>query len=259
MILNAGQSEVEVSQQGGIVTRWQVEETHVLFPQQVVHTLSGGLKRRGGSFWAFPNFGHTPTPEAFQNLKQHGFLRDSWSFEIKRPKEGDVVHKFKPTQGTFDVFPYNFFSQTRVTLQSDSIEMRLTVNNLSDTKLLPANPGVHPYWSTPYGEAFIVAGHQTASVHGGICEGKHLSSNPMFLQMAKKVYVRIPGLGHLTLFPEDSLLEKDAVIVVWTDDPRYLAIEFVNTDVENFAIHPSGWILPEKNKTFSLKAMFSAK
>jgi galactose mutarotase-like enzyme len=139
-------TEVQVSPNGALVTRFTVQGINVLMPDQYYIE---NQKRRGGAPLLIPNAG--PHPEdGGMKLEQHGFGRNlPWEVVNYEPGSDQATFILKANNETLAQFPYDFDILTtisvRETTPGGSLRYGITTTNLSELTM-PFAPGVHPYF-----------------------------------------------------------------------------------------------------------------
>ena len=142
---------------GGMVTRFRVGETNVLYLDPA--TLHDPTKNvRGGIPILFPIAGRL-TQDRFvldgkvHSLFQHGFARAlPWAIVDQSTADGArMVLELTPTAATRAQFPFEFRAVATYVLAAGRLTIGLRYTNASNVSM-PISPGLHPYFFVPDAE-----------------------------------------------------------------------------------------------------------
>ena len=140
-------SSVEVFPTGGLVNRFTVGTREIIYPQREIKT-DKGIKKRGGIPILFPNADPiTKTSDIF-NLSQHGFARDK-KWQVETVEQSRCILSLVSDRQTLKQYPFNFKLLLTVEVRERILFYRLKIINPDKEKILPASPGLHPYFNLP--------------------------------------------------------------------------------------------------------------
>lgn len=202
---------------GGIVSRFRVDNIDVFFPDQYFQT-EDHIKRRGGNPLLFPNAGSLPKGNKdFPNLGQHGFARDkAWKVKDMSPERDFIVLGLASDEETKVLFPYDFEVELRISVEDGILREGLSVTNRSEA-VMPIAPGFHPYFQVPKEKREKV---KTNIFGFNPAEFDWNSS----LDFSRQVFVslQVPGSGEISIKSSDEFQK----LVVWSEPERpHLCIE----------------------------------
>ena len=148
----AAQSCLEVvPERGGLITRWQIQDQHILY-LDIERFANPQLSVRGGIPILFPICGNLPdNTYTYKNkqytLKQHGFARDlPWEVtEQITDNLASITLVLNSNEQTHEVYPFNFQLTFTYQLQGNSLKIWQTYTNNSSKKM-PFSTGFHPYF-----------------------------------------------------------------------------------------------------------------
>lgn len=200
---------VTFSEIGGTITRWQYHGIDIFYPQQLVKRgKEREQKLRGGMHACWPCFG---TVDPTFGLPQHGVLRNRKADEIM---ENGVVFR-----GT-DLLGPAYDEECEVRIDIVLTRMGLT-HSLSARLLRPAsrdvfiNPGLHPYFRTPTGNA------QARAWKGEELRFYRRNHGPISTSVGHGADVNIPSIGKVQML----LTGGWSRVYYWRDSRRYLCVE----------------------------------
>ncbi len=223
--LHRKDQEATVSSLGGTVTRWGVNGNIIIYPQHRV-----GDKIRGGMHQCFPNFGKVA--DSF-SLPQHGRLRDLEMGLMKGHKtkwESEVTTRLESRE-LFGKENLVCAVETGTTLFSSaggapSLRYVLSAYLKSGPKEHAwVNPGFHPYFYAPRGEALIRYGKETFRWSW------ERRTNPKFIPSKREtrkgpVSIEILGLCTVEMELDYEFLGKPTTgVVIWSDSCNYVCVE----------------------------------
>jgi galactose mutarotase-like enzyme len=139
---------------GGMVTRFRVGETNVLYLDP--ETLQDPAKNvRGGIPVLFPNAGRLRDDQLAigdqrYTLRQHGFARTlPWTIVDQSTSGGArMVLELASTPATRAQFPFDFKISFTYTLAGGCLSIAQRYANCGDVEM-PISPGLHPYFFVP--------------------------------------------------------------------------------------------------------------
>lgn len=214
---------------GGMVTRFRVGETNVLYLDP--ETLQDPTKNvRGGIPILFPNAGRLRGDRFEQggksySLPQHGFARTlPWSILDQSTADGArMVLELTPTAATRALFPFEFRLVFTYVLAGGRLTIGQRFTNTGDAEM-PISPGLHPYFFVPDAQkanarlltdatsAYDNRAGGSVTLRGPI----DLAAEEVDLQLLDHWprTVRLSRAGDLDL--DIGLGVPDAILVVWT-------------------------------------------
>lgn len=208
-----GVQTIGLSEVGGTITRWQYHGVDIFYPQKLVKR-ERKMKLRGGMHVCWPCFG---TVDSKYGLPQHGVLRN-------RVDDGFLAGNGLIFNGT-DLLGPTYSEESEV-----EIEITLTetgfIYTLSARLAKPAsrevfiNPGLHPYFATPTGNAR--AGAWNGREHRFYLR----KQGPKSSDIGQGADVVIPGIGKIQMMlggAWDTAPGKK--IYFWRDSRKYLCVE----------------------------------
>lgn len=203
--------------EGGIVSRFRVDNTDIFFQDQIVQT-PDGPKRRGGNPLLFPNAGPLPKGnKEFPNLKQHGFARNkAWTVKDISPERDFIVLGLSSDEETKALYPYDFEAELRISVDDGTLREELSVTNRSEVTM-PIAPGFHPYFQVPIEKRKEVK----TNIFGFNPEEFDWNSSPDF---SRQVFVslQLPGSGEISIKSSEEFQK----LIVWSEPDRpHLCIE----------------------------------
>lgn len=203
--------------EGGIVSRFRVDNVDVFYPDQYFQT-EDDIKRRGGNPFLFPNAG--PLPEGnkeFPRLKQHGFARNKkWAIKDLDPDRNSIVLLLAADEETRMQFPYDFEVELRISVDEGRLRYDLQVTNNS-AEPMPIAPGFHPYFQVPIEKREEVK----TNIPGFNPAEFDWNSSPDFPRQAS-VLLQVPGSGEVSIKSSEEFQK----LVVWSEPDRpYLCVE----------------------------------
>lgn len=219
--LGAPTSEFHLSATGGVVTDWRERNKYIFFPQTMLN-IDGKKKLRGGMHPCFPNFG---TVGERYGLPQHGPLRDAtgtiersagnpWANTCRFVDRRDLLGNFKKpctARISTERLSYGFFYRLEVELSSAA------------TESVPVSAGLHPYFATPQGAAWVIA-DKPHKIEG-------LLTDAIVMPLSPVVHIDIPGVGTVQMVMDGELRTRaissnpSARLVLWRDKTDYLCVE----------------------------------
>ena len=200
------------SEIGGTIVRWKYRDSDIFYPRQLVRR-EGKLKFRGGMHVCFPNFG---TADPKFGLPQHGVLRDRKAEEVT---ENGVIFR-----GTDLLGPsYDEACEVRIVIEPARTGF---VYVLSARLIKPAsrdvfiNPGFHPYFRTPTGNA------QAGAWKGRTYRFYQRKHGPQSANVGQGADVVVPGIGTIQLMLGGEWnAARSKKMYYWRDSRRYLCVE----------------------------------
>ena len=140
-----------VSDRGGLITRWQIQEQEILY-FDAERFANPALSVRGGVPILFPICGNLPDniyshEGQTYTLKQHGFARDlPWEITDRGVQSGaHLTLMLNSNEQTRAVYPFDFQLAFTYRLRGKTLEIKQRFTNRSD-KPLPFSIGLHPYF-----------------------------------------------------------------------------------------------------------------
>src|SRR3990167_9154733 len=104
--------------EGGIVSRFRVDNLDVFFQDQFVQTPKGP-KRRGGNTLLFPNAGPVTEKSDEFTLPQHGFARDrKWTIKDISVNGESILLGLTSNDQTKSLYPYDFVVELGISVDS---------------------------------------------------------------------------------------------------------------------------------------------
>ena len=203
--------------EGGIVSRFRVDNIDIFFQDQIIQT-PDGPKRRGGNPLLFPNAGPLPEGnEVFPHLKQHGFARDkSWTVKDISAGRDFIVLGLTSDEETKALYPYDFEAELRISVDNGNLREELSVTNLSE-RLMPIAPGFHPYFQVPKEKRDEVK----TNIPGFNPSEYYWKSSHHFPRQTS-VLLQVPDSGEVSI----KSSEEFQILVVWSEQDRpHLCIE----------------------------------
>jgi len=150
----AGSLAVLAPERGGMLTRFRVGETDVLFLDQASFD-DPSKSVRGGAPVLFPSPGNLAGGAWAQGGKQgslsrHGFARDlPWTLVRTDPTDAaSVTLRLKSTDETLARYPWRFELDYTYSLRGTSLTIEQRIQNGSHTPM-PFGAGTHPYFQVP--------------------------------------------------------------------------------------------------------------
>ena len=214
--------------EGGIVSRFRVDNLDVFFQDQFVQTPKGP-KRRGGNPLLFPNAGPvTEKPDEF-TLPQHGFARDrKWTIKDISVNGESILLGLTSNDQTKSIYPYDFELELGISLDTGKLKEELKVTNRSQ-RPMPFAPGFHPYFQVP------IEDRSKLQSNIAMFDPKEYDwSNPLIFPGQSFVLAQIPSIGVVTLKSSPEFKK----VVVWSEPDRpHLCIEPWVGDI-NAILHP---------------------
>jgi galactose mutarotase-like enzyme len=139
---------------GGMVTRFEVGDTPVLFLDET--TLRDPSKSvRGGIPILFPIAGKLPGDRyavggQLFSMKQHGFARNlPWTVVEESTGDGASVSlELEASAATRAQYPFEFALRFTYRLRGEVLSVEQRIENRGDTSM-PIQPGLHPYFVVP--------------------------------------------------------------------------------------------------------------
>ena len=203
--------------EGGIISRFRVDNTDVFFQDQIIQT-PDGPKRRGGNPLLFPNAGSLPGGnEVFPNLKQHGFARNkSWTVKDINAGRDFVVLGLTSDEETKEVYPYDFEAELKISVDDNKLREELSVTNLSE-RPMPVAPGFHPYFQVP-----IEKRDEVKTNIPGFNPSEYDWRTSRHFPRQTFVLLQVPDSGEVSIKSSAEF----QILVVWSEQDRpHLCIE----------------------------------
>jgi len=203
--------------EGGIVSRFRVDNVDIFFPNQYFQT-EDDIKRRGGNPFLFPNAGPLPKGnKELPNLKQHGFARNkAWTVKDISPGRDFIVLGLTSDDETKALYPYDFEVELRISVDEGRLRYDLQVTNNSDEPM-PIAPGFHPYFQVPIEKREEVK----TNIPGFNPAEFDWNSSPDFPRQAF-VLLQVPDSGEVSIKSSEEFQK----LVVWSEPDRpYLCVE----------------------------------
>ena len=234
--------------EGGIVSRFRVDNADVFFQDQFVQTPSGP-KRRGGNPLLFPNAGPVTEKSDEFTLPQHGFARDrKWTIKDMSANGESILLALTFNDQTKSIYPYDFELELGISVDTGKLKEELKVTNRSQ-KPMPLAPGFHPYFHVPIEER--------SNVQSNIAmfDPKEYDwAKALIFPTQSFVFVQIPATGLITLKSSPEFQR----LVVWSEpDKPHLCVEPWTRDV-NAILDPTERIeiQPGESKDFWIEIGF---
>lgn len=155
LVDHEGQSSAIIApERGGMIARWNVRGTEVLFLDQESY-LDTSRNVRGGNPVLFP------TPGKLKNdtwnhhgrsgkLKQHGFARlETWKVvERSTSDAASVTLRLESSPNTLKDYPWDFCADFAYALCGDALSISMKITNTGQ-ETMPFGVGFHPYFQVP--------------------------------------------------------------------------------------------------------------
>lgn len=205
-----------LSPQGGVVTNWRVGAMDILYPQQIV-AVGNEQKLRGGVHVCFPNFGEVPRRH---RLPKHGFVRGLDGIKQSDPTFVESTVTFaKGKKGNWRHCKVKIAASLQEGGRQLRYSLRADLEKNRDVETLPFNLGMHPYFSTPYGEAMLHVGGSSYPIQG-------LIEEPRYIPYGGRAALSIPGCGAIEIWADHRLAPlRTAHLVLWRDSIEYVCVE----------------------------------
>ena len=134
---------------GGIITKWAVNNQHILYFDQK-RFLDKSKSIRGGIPILFPICGNLENKslfgDDFLDLMQHGFARDQeWNYGFNQLNKS-LCLTLSDNEITRRYYPYFFELKIDITLSIKTLRFNIEIFNKSDS-VMPVNFGLHPYFN----------------------------------------------------------------------------------------------------------------
>ena len=134
---------------GGIITKWVVNNQHILYFDQK-RFLDKSKSIRGGIPILFPICGNLENKslfgDDFLDLMQHGFARDQeWNYCFNQLNKS-LYLTLSDNEITRRYYPYFFELKIDITLSIKTLRFNIEIFNKSDS-VMPVNFGLHPYFN----------------------------------------------------------------------------------------------------------------
>ena len=134
---------------GGIITKWVVNNQHILYFDQK-RFLDKSKSIRGGIPILFPICGNLENKslfgDDFLDLMQHGFARDQeWNYGFNQSKN-TLCFTLSDNEATRKYYPYFFELKIEITFSIETLIFNIEIFNKSNTSM-PINFGLHPYFN----------------------------------------------------------------------------------------------------------------
>lgn len=217
---------------GGLISRLAVYDKPILFLRpESLFDLSLGI--RGGIPLLFPfasRLAGNVLVESGTTLPMHGFARSmEWTHEQTGKGEARLV--LESDDQTFAQYPWRFRLKQFVQLLEAGIELRLEIENRSDTAM-PVAPGWHPYFPCAPEDKKRVSGN-VAGTEAGCVTNEQEANFGVVPPADGRVAFWIPGTGTLRL----SFSPMMRHLQIWSPvDEPFVCIEpftgppdFINT------------------------------
>ncbi|MBD2547890.1 aldose epimerase family protein [Planktothricoides raciborskii] len=141
-----------VPERGGIITRWCINDTEILY-LDAERFASPELSVRGGIPILFPICGNLPDNTYIYkgkkyNLKQHGFARDlPWQITERMSKNfAGMTITLVSNPETLRLYPFDFQLAFTYILEGNTLTIRQSYSNFSNHPM-PFSCGFHPYFA----------------------------------------------------------------------------------------------------------------
>ena len=217
-----GNSSARVSLTGGTVTRWQVNGTHVIFPEQDM-LVNNGLESRGGIPICCPYFG--PAKGSLTGkAPQHGWLRDQ-RLELLNASDNKVEYYGMLEEK--EVYPWQLESHFTVMIEQKGLVLELKLTKIEDKVAgeAPVNPAFHPYFNSPDGG--IVYNGQEKIEFKGEFPAKTIPTNSQI------IHIELKGIGTVKMYLLGSF-KKEPYLTLWSDSDKYFCVEPILGNPDNF-------------------------
>lgn len=135
VVIRVSKSQAKIALHGAHVYSWTIDEEEQLFLSSAT-SITGPAAIRGGIPICFPVFGPPPKHEPFQNLKQHGFARNSaWVFDGADEEADSIQARFSLVTNPEiqKVFVPAFMCRYTVTISANNLKTTLHVTNPSES------------------------------------------------------------------------------------------------------------------------------
>ena len=134
---------------GGIITKWVVNNQHILYFDQK-RFLDKSKSIRGGIPILFPICGNLENKslfgDNFLDLMQHGFARDQeWNYEFNQ-FTNTLCLSLSDNEKTRKYYPFSFELKIEITMHIETLIFDIEIFNKSST-IIPVNFGLHPYFN----------------------------------------------------------------------------------------------------------------
>ncbi|MBI4157354.1 hypothetical protein HY502_00720 [Candidatus Woesebacteria bacterium] len=221
-LLSKGGTDLWISEEGGMISELIHQKKRIFFPDQKV-MIGGKEKRRGGMPILFPQAG--PAPEG-STLPQHGFAREvNWVRRDGKFEPDAIGLDLKVKDRPIENFPHLFTARLSVNCTKDGLGYGFFVENEGDEEM-PIAPGLHPYFNVPRGKI-----EEIKTNIPGFDPTTYELGKFLVFPTQKSIELVIPEVEKIVMDLKGDLGRKQAKILVWSDDPRYLCVEPWTADV----------------------------
>ena len=237
---NGGAVAEIVPERGGLITRFAVNGDEVFYLDRA--TLDDITKNvRGGVPILFPCAGKPP---AGWPMKQHGFARN-FPFRCMGVDDSRLAMELASTPATLETFPFDFRLALSVELETDSLALRITVEN-TGLERMPVHFGLHPYFALPLAAKAGTRIPTAATRAFDNTTGAMVAyQTPDFGEGEIDLHLLDHGSHAATL--GNRRIEWDAflpVLVLWTQPEKpFLCVEPWSALAGELA-HPQRWLTP---------------
>ncbi|KAH9815118.1 galactose mutarotase-like domain-containing protein [Melampsora americana] len=135
VVIRVSKSQAKIALHGAHVYSWTIDDVEQLFLSSAT-SITGPAAIRGGIPICFPVFGPPPKHEPFQNLKQHGFARNSsWVFDGADEQADSIQARFSLATNPEiqKAFVPPFLCSYTVTVSGKTLKTSLQVTNPSES------------------------------------------------------------------------------------------------------------------------------
>lgn len=218
LTLECGETVAVVALNGACVRSFSVSEKDILFPDGEVE-IKGKRKRRGGIPLLFPWAGPL---EEVPHLPQHGFARDLVWEDLGAPREVTgraALLELRANPETTKMYHYPFSLHLQIEVGDNWLYHLFTVGGGSSRNPIPIAPGIHPYFKIPSGGISRIETNIS-----GFDPTKYKLGEPLVFP-PQEVELKIPEVGVVKIVPGDAFKRKQARLIVWSDNEKYICVE----------------------------------
>ncbi len=217
-----------VPERGGLISEWRCNGKEILYLDQKRFSQKA-QSVRGGIPVLFPICGDLPGDclsllQGDYRMQQHGFARDSqWEIRLLEDQLG-IGLSMQDSNLTRASFPYSFLLDMKVRLNNDSLDIKISIKNTSNT-IMPFSFGLHPYFNISAFENVTLEGlnprclNQVTMLEEDTNELMSNMSDGIDVMVFNSQSVKIIDTLHDHCIELNQSAPFD-LTVVWTDPPR---------------------------------------